>query len=755
MKKAFIICFLTSFVYCVFAQKGTPISNEPKELLTEPIQPCIDGLFGIALWEAKLKPEKSFLKSYYGVNIADGNPELGGVLRLKPNQTSDSLQHFCSRYSQVAEGLYTFSTGLNKLAKLAQYSGIAHLSLARKAEPQLMSARRDAAVDLVHSGVGLPMPYTGKGIITGLIDVGIEYSNPAFRTENGDSLRILKVWAQTLNSGRKPNGFNYGTEVVGEQEILAVGNDSLKENHGNIVAGALGASGYGSIGKYKSAAFNSKMIMISSERTDNSLLDGMKYFFRETSNLKKKGVFNLSWGSQIGPHDGTSLFDQAIDSIVATGVGIVVGAAGNWGRDVIHLKHTSGSSFSTSSSLVLQSDTVNFSILDLWGKPNSSFQIVIRAIDKVTGAISYTSSSFSTLNQGTFQLLVPFGKDTSLIYVVNTTKTSTNNRPNCFLAFLHNHTNTGKDIAVSISSRNNEVHGWCAQNAFFSNKTTKGFTMSGYLTGDTQYTISELGGTSKSIFTAGAHVAQTKFRNILGHDVFFSADSGQVTPFSSFGPTLDGRTKPEISSPASLICPANRFSIDPNGNEKDYLVEGTAFTLGDRTWYWFGFEVTSLASPFLASCIAVLLEANPSLTLQQVKTVLTTNTTTDQFTGVIPTAGHNQWGFGKLNLYKAISSMQNLTATSEEYTSGVNRFWYNNPVENQLIVFDKKGKEVKLELQILNLLGEVVEKNIVQYKGAEGSFHHFHIGKLKAGQYLGKIFTEDGVSTTIKLTVID
>ncbi|HAR20293.1 MAG TPA: hypothetical protein DCR46_06490, partial [Cytophagales bacterium] len=311
------------------------------------------------------------------------------------------------------------------------------------------------------------------------------------------------------------------------------------------------------------------------------------------------------------------------------------------------------------------------------------------------------------------------------------------------------------DISVSITSRNNEVHGWCAQNAFFSNKTTKGFTMSGYLTGDTQYTIGELGGTSKSIITAGAHVAQTKFRNILGQDVFFSADSGQVTPFSSFGPTSDGRTKPDISSPASLICPANSFSVDPNGNERANLVQGTAYTQGNRTWYWFGFEVTSLASPFLASCIALLLEADPMLAFQQVKSVLTTNTTTDAFTGVIPASGHYQWGFGKLNLYKAISSIKTLTSNSEEFTSGMKRFWHNNPVENQLVLFDKLGKGGKLTLQIFNMYGEEIEINKVKYLGYEGDFHHFDIGNLIAGQYFVRIFTEDGISSTIKLIVVN
>ena len=42
----------------------------------------------------------------------------------------------------------------------------------------------------------------------------------------------------------------------------------------------------------------------------------------------------MSWGSHVGPHDGTSSFDQALNALVGE-KRIVVGSAGNEGSDYL------------------------------------------------------------------------------------------------------------------------------------------------------------------------------------------------------------------------------------------------------------------------------------------------------------------------------------------------------------------------------------------------------------------------------------
>ncbi len=54
----------------------------------------------------------------------------------------------------------------------------------------------DSKVNLVHKGENLSQPYSGKGVVVGIIDFGFDYSHPTFRDPGNDALRIKKVWEQ-------------------------------------------------------------------------------------------------------------------------------------------------------------------------------------------------------------------------------------------------------------------------------------------------------------------------------------------------------------------------------------------------------------------------------------------------------------------------------------------------------------------------------------------------------------------------------
>jgi hypothetical protein len=63
--------------------------------------------------------------------------------------------------------------------------------------------------------------YRGKGILIGIIDTGIDYTNPIFIKEDGTS-KIVSIWDQTIDSiDQYPEGTFYGTEYSREQINLA------------------------------------------------------------------------------------------------------------------------------------------------------------------------------------------------------------------------------------------------------------------------------------------------------------------------------------------------------------------------------------------------------------------------------------------------------------------------------------------------------------------------------------------------------
>jgi serine protease AprX len=116
------------------------------------------------------------------------------------------------------------------------------------------------------------------------------------------------------------------------------------------------------------------------------------------------------------------------------------------------------------------------------------------------------------------------------------------------------------------------------------------------------------------------------------------ADTGeggfQLAPFSSRGPTLDGRIKPDVVAPGVAITSARRGSgYEPRSG-------------------------TSMAAPFVAGVAALMLDANPALTPQQLKELIM-GTAIDWGRGgdnTVPGTGGPDidYGAGRLDAYAAV-----------------------------------------------------------------------------------------------------
>ncbi|GLE03381.1 hypothetical protein PINS_up012283 [Pythium insidiosum] len=109
--------------------------------------------------------------------------------------------------------------------------------------------------------------------------------------------------------------------------------------------------------------------------------------------------------------------------------------------------------------------------------------------------------------------------------------------------------------------------------------------------------------------------------------------------FSSVGPTVNGRIKPDISAPGSKI------KSSWNTSDSDYLA----------------ISGTSMATPHVSGAIALLLSQNPELTADEIKVLL--YTTTDQQGLIVPPVEcgttkfvnwpNNMFGHGRLNIFNA------------------------------------------------------------------------------------------------------
>jgi hypothetical protein len=131
-----------------------------------------------------------------------------------------------------------------------------------------------------------------------------------------------------------------------------------------------------------------------------------------------------------------------------------------------------------------------------------------------------------------------------------------------------------------------------------------------------------------------------------------------------------------------------------------------------------------MSGPVVAGACALVLEANPWLTAQQVKQIIMQTARTDNFTGVIPIQGSPLWGMGKLNAYAAVKEALALVEIPENTLENA---WnvYPNPVMETLhfTIID----ELPSDCTIIDAQGQRIILPIHQEKVT--------VKSLKPGQY--------------------
>src|SRR5690606_31168725 len=178
---------------------------------------------------------------------------------------------------------------------------------AEKIGPALHEAVKDIRADQVHAGTGLPQPYTGEGVIIGVVDWGFDYTHPMFYDTALSHTRILAAWDQVKQIGTPPDGFAHGAVYVGADELAVAQHDTvspLTDYHGTHVAGIAGGSGGGTI--YRGVGFGSDLLFSQMRNDVTSAIDAFQWMNNIAQAEGKRLVINNSWGNyRLFPLDGT------------------------------------------------------------------------------------------------------------------------------------------------------------------------------------------------------------------------------------------------------------------------------------------------------------------------------------------------------------------------------------------------------------------------------------------------------------------
>lgn len=184
---------------------------------------------------------------------------------------------------------------------------------------------------------------TGRGILIATLDSGIDYVHNDFRNSDGTT-RILRIWDQNA-IGTPPAGFTGGAEYT-EEDINAALNGSATENipvrdqvgHGTAVAGVAAGNGRASAANYLGGAPEASLLIVRLAQnvsayftSDTNLMRGIKYAIDVATALNMPLVINISYGTNQGSHDGSSLFEQYINDMADRWKTAIVIPTGNEG----------------------------------------------------------------------------------------------------------------------------------------------------------------------------------------------------------------------------------------------------------------------------------------------------------------------------------------------------------------------------------------------------------------------------------------
>ncbi len=197
---------------------------------------------------------------------------------------------------------------------------------------------------------------TGRGIVVALVDWGLDVAHPDFRNEDGTT-RILALWDQRARtSGSSNSRYGYGwvhdwnaiNAALRKRDPYAALNYHPADagpgpTHGTHTAAIAAGNGRG--GGPQGLAPQADIVFVhlataKGERGDNlgdsvALIEAIDFI--ATMAGPRPWVLNLSMGLCAGPHDGSTLVEQAIDAALAAVPGrSCVQSTGNYFSRPIH-----------------------------------------------------------------------------------------------------------------------------------------------------------------------------------------------------------------------------------------------------------------------------------------------------------------------------------------------------------------------------------------------------------------------------------
>ncbi len=650
------------------------------------------------------------LRTMYPTQVIRGVETIGILAKVDALFNPADIQALGGNARSRMGDIVSMRIPLQALPQLEQVKGILTFSVAHSAAPMMDRTRFDMRADSVLDGSGVPQAFDGTNVLIGVTDWGFDYKHPNLNRSRNP--RIERAWDQYRLAGPAPEGFDYGTELVGYDALAAAGGDTSNlysyGTHGTHVAGITGGNGVKD-SAYKGIAPGAHWLLGSWLLDEASWLDEVYWMWQVAKESHRRLVVNSSWGMySFSNLDGTSLLSQAINSLSDSGV-VFCTSGGNNGDTKFHIQKEFAGPQDTLKTVPewysYTADAVGQAII-MWGTPedgDGSHPFTVRfGMGRNPGEIYWSewlsSHDASTVLDGRLALA---NGDTCQWNALCETANINDRRPHIQLNVF---SVPGYTLHIWIASNaGSRVDAWNVVNLtnhagnMGADFIHQGFA--GYSEGDNLYGIGEPGCAAKTI-TVAAHQADHFSNGTYRH--------GNIAGFSSRGPAYGDYTKPEISAPGVGVI----SSVSSLADEQVQYPSATVVSGGKR-YAWAPLSGTSMSGPAVSGLVALMLEANPGITVDQIRHILFTTARNDEATGTIHATGraHNEWGWGKANALAAVTAAYNLLDLEEAQCSLPQLMLYPNPTQDKLTVLTHNADTELLEL--FDMMGSKVMQHTV------------------------------------------
>ncbi len=559
------------------------------------------------------------------------NDRVSVLLEAEPSHVDsvDQLlqQRGLERVKNISRGVFIARVPRGQLANLAADRAVRFVEASVRLQPLCEFAH--VRSDLVATNGARRVAETGKGVLVGIIDSGIDVTHRAF-------------WFNGM-----PRIVHYRDQLSGNlytQDAIKAGGGKQSPDevgHGTHVAGIAAGNGVGTPGgKGAGVAPEADLAVVKTSLSTADIVDALEEIFNLAAERSQACVINLSLGIHFGAHDGSSLFERAIDTLCEERGRAVVVAAGNDGAARIHASTTLACGQATPvrwtadvelKPLIVESTLMGNTWIEVWTQREDDVRVVLRSPN---GEL-FTPPHQARASEGRDKFAIEMSRQVAQYSQDHVTSFGIQTVPEApwlggWSILVEEDRSKGKH-GVQVGA----VHAWIASEgtAYFSN----GFTRS-HLIG--------MPGTAAAAITVASYSSRNEWRSRDPASPLVNLPAikiDDISYFSSPGPTRNGQNKPDIAAPGQWVVSALSSAASTGAIPDRLRVPSAPYA---------AMQGTSMAAPYVTGAVALLLQRHPTLHWSEVKRRLAASTGEDRFSRA---CWNERWGHGKLSIERLLA----------------------------------------------------------------------------------------------------